>query len=194
MSKKKYYKVMLSAIDVDKTFKTVDEMKKSDMLYVINHSKYEKVREVIVYKTFLNHFKEIITGKEINAKIEQHKVDSEFEENEHYINNKNLPLFFKCNLDKESEQVPASIYLSIETMEATDEEIKEYLIEHLGTDESNYKYRVQEYLNELNEEESRAIDRYYEVLNGFGYIKKDKRKISKGNSKAKSLMKKYGNK
>ena len=192
MSKKKYYKVMLSAIDVDKTIRTVDEMEKSDSLYIINHSKYTEVREVIVYKTFLNHFKEIITGKDINAEIEQHKVDSEFEDNEYYYTNIKVPLFFRCNIDSNKSYI--SIFPALEDMAATDEEVKEYLIEHLGTNENDYKYKAQEYLTELNEEESRAIDKYYDIIYNYGYSKKDKRKITKDDSKVKTLMKKYNTK
>ena len=37
MSNKKYYKVMLFAIDVDRTINSKEKMNKSDMLYIINH-------------------------------------------------------------------------------------------------------------------------------------------------------------
>lgn len=192
MLKKKYYKVKLNIIDIEKTIESVESLQKPDMIYVINHSETVPLRDVIVYKIFPNRFKELITGKEINASIEMFKADTDTFEYNYYINKK-IPLYFKCNIESYDQAMLRS-YPTLDTMIATDSEIEEYLKEHLGTNENEYKYRAQTYLNELNEDENKAIDRYYELLKYYGFSKKDKRKNAKYENKIKALVKKYESK
>ena len=98
---RRFYKVQLLSIDYDETLEKVNSVKEGSMIDILDSVELKEVKEVIVYKTIFGKFKEIITGKEVPAMVEELAPYSNAE-HEYYMT-KNMPLFFKCNLSSEKD-------------------------------------------------------------------------------------------
>lgn len=187
MLNRKYYKVKLSTIDYDKTIGLIDEMKSSKILDIINNSIITDLGSVIVYKTVFGNFKEFITGKPIAA-ITEELVPYSDREHDYSMTIKS-PVFFKCNTSMCDDSYKN--YPTLDSMIVESDEIEKYLIEHLGTDKSEQKYKVYEFLSDLYTYESNAKNKYAQLLDYYGLAKRKKSKEKSEKEKIKLLRNKF---
>ena len=185
MLNRKYYKVNLSSVDLDKTIDNVEEIKDGSMFNILNTAYLKDAGEVLVYRSLSGKFREMITRKEISVITEELAPYSSTSHN--YRVTRRVPVFFKCNVSLEDDTKRE--YELLDSMEASPKEIEEYLVKHLGTDESQIEYLRYEYLAELNTIESRAKEEYKQLLGHFGLAKKTYSKEEKENIK--TMRKKY---
>lgn len=185
MLNRKYYKVNLSCVDLKETVDNVSEIKDGSMLNILNTAKLRDAGEVIVYKTINGKFREMITRKEISAITETLEPYSSTRHD--YDITRRVPFFFKCNVSIEKDNTRK--YDTIDSMEASPNEIEEYLVKHLGTDESQIEYLKYEYLAELNTSECNAMNEYKKLLSYYGLDKRSYTRQDRANVKA--MRKKY---
>lgn len=122
---RKYYKVKLMMID---TNQTDNEFKNNDMLDILLNANLKEVEDIIVYRTVLGDFKELITNKRIPAIVEELLPYSNNEHSYDLIYHK--PVFFFCNTSIEKDTTRT--YASLDELEATKDDISKYLNKHIN--------------------------------------------------------------
>ena len=174
---RRFYKVQLLSIDYDETLEKVKSVKEGIMIDILDSVELKEVKEVIVYKTIFGKFKEIITGMEVPAMVEELAPYSNAE-HEYYMT-KNMPLFFKCNLS--SEKDPERDFDYLDDMEASADEFIEYVDYNVNREDA--------FIDEMTSLESDAIMKFDSILRNYGLVRK---KINRSErKKIKSIAKHY---
>ena len=120
---RKYYKVKLMILDDNQKER---EFKSDNMLDILLSANLKEVDEIIVYRTFSGVFKELITNKKISAITEELEPYSTCHT---YNLTTNSPMFFMCNTSIEKD--PTRKYPALNSLEATDTDVRDYLYKYL---------------------------------------------------------------
>ena len=174
---RRFYKVQLLSIDYDETLEKVNSVKEGSMIDILDSVELKEVKEVIVYKTIFGKFKEIITGKEVPAMVEELAPYSNAE-HEYYMT-KNMPLFFKCNLS--SEKDPERDFDYLDDMEVSADEFIEYVDYNVNREDA--------FIDEMTSLESDAIMKFDSILRNYGLVRKKNNRSER--KKIKSIAKHY---
>lgn len=152
---KKYYKVDLYSVDLEKEKQLQNEYEKgNNMSLILKCCSKRKVGSVIVYRTniFKDKYREMITKMEIPGLIYSFW-------NGIYMT-KNFPLFFVAKYD---DDYGYKNFDKIENLIATSNDINDYLYKHLKSEVSNnnyYKDAKKVYKNKLNSLFNNAMQEY----------------------------------
>lgn len=185
MKKNKYYKVELYSVDLELEKHMGLAQKKeydkgTNIIEILKKCQKKEVATVIVYKTVMGKFKEIITKREIPALFFSYSVGYEM--------TKKIPLFFTFKFHVGNHIK----YEELENLQATPKDINDYLYENLKkpSEDSNYYSNCKkDFEKKLDLLFDNAINEYLELVDYLNVYDSSLEKLN--SDKVKKIRKEY---